>query len=89
MKNIKLNFDLITFTFKNKTFYPTPIEFDLIELFVKQPNHIFSKKEIIKKVWAEGIVTENNMAQHIKNIRKKYGLPIKNRFKQGYYLEIS
>lgn len=50
----------------------TPIEYKILELFVKNPNKVFSADEIYRKVWNEDVaVSDNTIAVHIRHIREK------------------
>lgn len=50
------------------------LEFSLLELFFRNPNRIFSREEIIDKVWGEDIViTDRTIDVHITRLRKKIG----------------
>ena len=50
----------------------TPIEYKILELFVKNPNKVFSTDEIYRKVWNEDVaVSDNTIAVHIRHIREK------------------
>ncbi len=50
----------------------TPIEYKILELFVKNPNKVFSADEIYRRVWNEdAVVSDNTIAVHIRHIREK------------------
>lgn len=50
----------------------TPIEYKILELFVKNPNKVFSADEIYRRVWNEDVaVSDNTIAVHIRHIREK------------------
>lgn len=48
----------------------TPRVFDLLVALVEQHGDVLEKDEIIRKVWGEAIVEENNLARHISTLRK-------------------
>ena len=50
----------------------TPTEFDLLQLFMENPNHVFSRTALVQRVLGyayEGM--ERTIDAHIKNLRKK------------------
>lgn len=50
----------------------TPIEFDILRLFMRCPNQVFSTSEIYEKVWGDQAYgAENTVAVHIRHIREK------------------
>lgn len=50
----------------------TPIEFDILRLFMHCPNQVFSTSEIYEKVWGDQAYgAENTVAVHIRHIREK------------------
>jgi DNA-binding response OmpR family regulator len=53
-----------------------PIEFDLIEFFMLNPNTVFSATEILQRVWDSGCeVSFDAIYSCIKRLRKKLDLP--------------
>ena len=58
--------------FKKQLLDLTPIEFKIVELFLKNVERVFSRDEIMNKVYLDTIdVSDRNIDTHIKNIRKK------------------
>ncbi len=50
----------------------TAKELDLMELFMINPNHVFTKENIVVKVWPlDSDVTFNNVEAHVSSIRRK------------------
>lgn len=50
----------------------TPIEYKILELFMKNPNRVFSADDIYCRIWNEDIaVNDNTIAVHIRHIREK------------------
>lgn len=50
----------------------TPLEYDILRLLMKNPNMVFSPKEIYRIVWKETPMgAENAVAVHIRHIREK------------------
>jgi len=57
----------------------TPIEYRIVELFMKNAGRVFSIDEIYERVWKEpGINAENTVAVHIRKIREKIEIDPKN-----------
>lgn len=72
----------------------TPKEFDILKLFMKEPDKVFSPKEIYETVWNESpFGSDNTVAVHIRHLREKIEINpsdpryIKVIFGQGYKLE--
>lgn len=69
-------------------------EYDLMELLISNPNQIFSKEQILSKVWGmESDVDENNVEAYISFLRKKLfflktNVRINTVRKVGYHLEL-
>src|SRR5690348_16372676 len=51
----------------------TPKAFDTLLLLIKNCGHVLSKDEIMREVWADSFVEENNLAQNISLLRKVLG----------------
>lgn len=81
-KNVSLNGQAILLTKK---------EFEILCMMAKAPNRIFSREDILGKVWQEnGYVLERTVDVHITRLRKKlgeFGKHIANRSGYGYCLE--
>lgn len=69
----------------------TKKEFEILYMLAKNPNRIFSREDILCKVWQEdGYVLERTVDVHITRLRKKlgeFGKHIANRSGYGYCLE--
>lgn len=67
-------------------------EFDILKLFLENQGRVFSREEIIERIWNDDvIVTERTVDVNITRLRKKvgkYGICLKNRTGHGYYFEI-
>lgn len=67
----------------------TKTEFELLKLFSKNPDSLFSRQRIIANVWSETpYITERTVDVHIARLRKKlakYNDIIANRTGYGYY----
>ena len=66
----------------------TKTEFEILLLLVKNPSRVFTREEILDKVWKdEGYVLDRTVDVHITRLRKKlgnYGYYIVNRSGYGY-----
>ncbi|MGH9968581.1 MAG: winged helix-turn-helix domain-containing protein [Pyrinomonadaceae bacterium] len=51
----------------------TPTAFDLLLVFVQNHGRMLSKTELIKRVWAEAIVTDNNFNVTLNAVRRALG----------------
>ncbi|MFN8506791.1 MAG: sensor domain-containing protein [Dehalococcoidia bacterium] len=52
----------------------TPREFDLIALFVQNPNRPFSRDELLDRIWKHDFeVTDRTIDTHVQRLRKKLG----------------
>lgn len=51
----------------------TPKAFELLLALVKQPGHLLEKETLLKTVWPDTIVGENNLADNISRLRKALG----------------
>lgn len=71
-KNITLNYDLKEVLVDNNIIKLTSKEFEILYLFIKYPNKVFSKKNIYETVWKESYAYDDDTINtHISNIRKK------------------
>lgn len=48
----------------------TPKAFDLLLFLVQNSGHVLDKEELMKQVWPDSFVEENNLAQNISTLRK-------------------
>lgn len=72
----------------------TPTEYDILKLFMENPDCVFSPKEIYKRVWDDApFGSENTVAVHIRHLREKIEIePSEPRYLkvvwgQGYMVE--
>lgn len=78
-KETKLTFDDIeinetfrTVTKANEIIEMTLKEYELLILFVKNPGRVFSREDLLEKIWGYDFVGETRTVDvHIRNIRKK------------------
>lgn len=82
-RNLKINQEKIVLTNK---------EFEILSLLLKSEERIYTREEIMKKVWNDNtIVTNRTIDVHITRLRKKmgnYGSCIKSEAGYGYFFEI-
>lgn len=78
----KEKFDL---TYKNVPIKLTPKEFIMIGHFMKNPNQVFAREQLINLIWGFDSETEGRTVDsHVRNMRDKIrqaGFPIDNHFK--------
>ncbi len=91
---IELNDKSKTVTLDGEVVSLTPIEYDILKLFMEHPNQVFAPKEIYQKVWKDApFGSESTVAVHIRHLREKLEInPSEPRFLkavwgQGYKLE--
>ena len=48
----------------------TPKAFDLLLALIAQPGHLLEKEVLLKTVWPDSFVEENNLADNISKLRK-------------------
>ena len=72
----------------------TPKEYEILKLFLMNPDRVFSPKEIYRQVWQEApLSNDNTVAVHIRNLREKVEIDpaepryIKVLFGRGYKIE--
>ena len=72
-------------TFKNKLIKLTPKEFIMIGHFMKSPNQVFAREQLIELIWGFDSETEGRTVDsHVRNMRDKIrqaGFPIDDYFK--------
>lgn len=52
----------------------TPIEFALLETFLEHPGQVFSRQQLLDRVWGHDFVgTERTVDTHVRNLRVKMG----------------
>ena len=91
--SISLNLETIEVYNKNTKINLTKTEFDLMSLFIKSPNKVFTREEILNKIWGyDTIVTDRTIDVHINKLRKKIEQENRVIFSshgRGYYLDNS
>jgi two-component system alkaline phosphatase synthesis response regulator PhoP len=67
-------------------------EFEIIQLLAKNPGRIFSREEILSRIWSDDvIVTDRTVDVNMTRLRKKlekYSTYVRNKAGYGYYFEI-
>lgn len=73
----------------------TPTEYDILKLFLKNPNRVFSSSQIYREVWHDApLGADGTIAVHIRHLREKIEInPSEPRYLkvvwgQGYKLEV-
>ncbi|WP_439875345.1 response regulator transcription factor [Bacillus mycoides] len=57
---------------QNQELSLTSTEYKLLELFMNNPNHVFTKRQLFEKVWGEDYFGDDNTIMvHISNLRDK------------------
>src|SRR6185369_7368191 len=51
----------------------TPKAFDTLLVLLENCSHVLTKQELMRKVWPDSFVEENNLAQNISTLRKALG----------------
>ncbi|CEH36230.1 Transcriptional regulatory protein WalR [bioreactor metagenome] len=70
--DLKLDTDACKLTKNNQEIQLTSTEFKIIELFMKNPNKVFTKKNLFESVWDEMYIAEDNAIMvQISKIRDK------------------
>lgn len=72
--NVYLDRDRFLLVMKDKEVHLPKKEFELLELLLKKPGKVFTREEILSKVWGnETIVGERTIDVHIRKLREKIG----------------
>lgn len=91
-KDLIIDFDTKDVLIDEKSISLTRKEFEILEFLIRHQEHIFSREEIIDKIWKEApYVTERTVDVHITRLRKKlggYSSFISNRSGYGYRFKI-
>ncbi len=92
IEGIELNEEDKRLTIEGKRVDLTRKEFDILLLFMKSPGKIFSREDILRKLWSNYVsVTDRTVDVNITRLRKKigtYGKFIRGRSGYGYSFEI-
>ncbi len=73
-KHFELNLETFEFRINNKIIFLTPKEFELMKLFMKNPNKVFTRENLIIKLYGyEYNGNDNVIDVHISHLRDKIG----------------
>jgi DNA-binding response OmpR family regulator len=79
---LEWNEDSIEVKYKSQLIPLTPKEFELIGLFLKNPNKVFSRDHLMSVIWGlKSHIDDRTIDSHIRNLREKLrnaGFPIDN-----------
>ena len=71
-KDLKLDKESKRVFFKNDEITVTGMEYSILELFLENPNKVFSKRNLFESITGDAYLSDDNtMNVHISNIRKK------------------
>ena len=87
-ETIVMNIDNKTVEIDGRDVAFTKREFELLKLFIENPNRVFSREEILKMVWHDDVcVLDRTVDVNITRVRKKigrYGVQLVSRQGYGY-----
>ena len=90
-KSLNVDFENLTVYNRDKKISLTKIEFNLLSVFIKKPGKVFTRNELLDKVWGrETIVSDRTVDVHVTKLRKKIESNEKIIFTshgRGYYFE--
>ncbi len=91
--DIIIDFETKRLIIGNKKIELTRKEYEIISLLAKAPGRIFSREEILRRIWeSDVIVIDRTVDVNMTRLRRKmeeYGSYIRNKPGFGYYFEIS
>lgn len=71
-RGLNINTGKLSVSLDNNALQLTNAEFDILSLFVSNPEHAFSKKEIYESIWKGTYFGDDNtISVHVSNLRKK------------------
>ncbi|MFM9266389.1 response regulator [Tychonema sp. BBK16] len=71
-EKLQVNLDIAEVTYEEKVLHLTPKEYNLLELFLRNPRRIFSRSAILDRIWSAGeFPQEEAVTAHIKGLRQK------------------
>ena len=91
VRDVKLDTASRTVYLGGKKLELAPKEYEVLELFMRHPNHLFSADAIIQRVWkSTDEVNDVSVRNCIRALRKELGTDlIENRYGQGYRLVVA
>jgi len=88
---IKMDIEAKTATMNGSPLLLTKLEFELLALFLQNPNRVFSREELLSRCWPKNVfVVDRTVDVNITRLRKKigpFGKQIKTRVGYGYIFE--
>lgn len=73
--NIRMDLDRHEVTVSGRTIELTPKEFKILQQFLEAPGRVFSRQEMLNRVWGEGYALEEHALDvHIHSLRQKVEL---------------
>ncbi|WP_066056830.1 response regulator transcription factor [Robertmurraya korlensis] len=71
-KGLVLNLESFDLHFEKTPIPLTPKEFSMMELFLTNPNRVFTRDHLITSIWGHGVATEDRtIDSHVRNLREK------------------
>jgi DNA-binding response OmpR family regulator len=71
-KGLVLNLESFDLHFEKTPIPLTPKEFSIMELFLTNPNRVFTRDHLITSIWGHGVATEDRtIDSHVRNLREK------------------
>lgn len=90
-KTLSVDTSSKTVTLDGEKIALTKLEFELLLLFLRKPNKVFAREELLRRCWpSDTYVLDRTVDVNITRLRKKigsYGKQIKTRFGYGYTFE--
>ena len=72
IENLSLDKERFQIWINQKLLEVTPIEFNLLDMFLTHQNHVFSREQIIEHIWGLTADVDNRTVDsHIRNLREK------------------
>ena len=87
---MQLNLDKKTLTVDGSLVSLTPTEFALLHLLLSNQGKVFSRQQLMEKVWTDVVVTDRTVDVNITRLRKKrgaYAVNLVSRTGFGYVFE--
>lgn len=95
-KNLQLDPSTHQVTYAGKLLSLTPKEYMLLEVFLRNPTRVFTRRELLEKIWeCEDVSGEETIKTHLRNLRRKIKAAgsesdlIENVYGIGYRLEVA
>ena len=72
-KDIKIDLKETKVYFKNNQIYLTPLEYEILVLFIKNPHRVYTRGQLLEMFWEDRdrFVNDNTLTSTIKRIREK------------------